>query len=1001
MSDYDDDEVIEEVNKRHRDEDEDEEEEDNDDGYELSQCKRARSSSSIVTESQLSQEEPAVSAISIRNIVQSWGLFRFLSARRLSPTTMKPMTHFGMRGPFEGAYHLTPADEEVLFDGIVRQLQDNKRVGIPTTPWNIGEVHKELGPVIINLNFKYSHQLQPQRRIYTAVFIKTLIAAYYSQFEYLLQLDDVRDRELCLVLGKTTAISPGKDGLHIQFPNIITTPLLQKVIRKNIVSHPGLRAMVVELRLSNSLDDVIGEDVIQKHGWMLYGSLQFENDVPMSNLYYRLDVNDGCCGVYNAATDIMNITRSDTVISEHELVRLVSIRRAKWADLIEMTLEGVNCTEIEVHRQRQLEVSRARGMYNFDPSVEPKICKSDFEYVVGLVALLHPRRLNSENSWKQIGWCLFNIDIRLLSTWQQLTEGNRNRDKTKCNEQWAYMCTVSSSLRDVKSGIGTLNMMAREDSPMEYKNFMINSIWYKIQLCCGKFISIETVEDKQGKKELKLKCGAFEDVCYYLADIVQHYFGDVMVCTSFEKKSWMFFHDHRWFQSDKGIDLHSFIEREMFDVFAYWERTFRNEAKQIDPNHDMMGHFRKNGYATACKEFGKALRNPNKKRTLVDMCAEKMFWVKRNKLMDNISQFEEQLDSNIMLIGMNNGVYDLKMHQFRCGRPEDFVSMTTRTNYYEYSWDNTYVLQILDFMEKVFPNRAMRTYACKLLASFLDGHLLEKFYIWTGVGSNGKSKLMELFTLAMGNYCGTLPVTLITGKRQISSGCTPELCRMKGKRLGTMHESNRNDSVDMGLIKNVTGGDNLYARGLFKEPIEYRPTFQMVLLCNKKPRRIDSTDLGAWRRISILKFSSRFVDNPTADGEFQKDDYLNDKLVLWKEAFFWCLTEWYKDLAVEGNPEPQEVLDDTRAYKDSNDVVRDYFEECVEQEDTIVEKMTFHRLYRGFGKYETEYHLEKSFMSKEDFLLVAKEKFKEHLVITDGRVHWEHMRFIVGCNFVL
>ena len=56
------------------------------------------------------------------------------------------------------------------------------------------------------------------------------------------------------------------------------------------------------------------------------------------------------------------------------------------------------------------------------------------------------------------------------------------------------------------------------------------------------------------------------------------------------------------------------------------------------------------------------------------------------------------------------------------------------------------------------------------LAKCLSGENRDEgFYIWTGSGGNGKSKLHELAGLVLGDYSGGLPVSLITGKRASSN----------------------------------------------------------------------------------------------------------------------------------------------------------------------------------------------------------------------------------------
>ena len=59
----------------------------------------------------------------------------------------------------------------------------------------------------------------------------------------------------------------------------------------------------------------------------------------------------------------------------------------------------------------------------------------------------------------------------------------------------------------------------------------------------------------------------------------------------------------------------------------------------------------------------------------------------------------------------------------------------------------------------------VRNYVLRFLSSCLSGEVKEeKFYFWTGTGGNGKSKLIELLSLALGDYCKSLNVSYLTTK---------------------------------------------------------------------------------------------------------------------------------------------------------------------------------------------------------------------------------------------
>ena len=906
-------------------------------------------------------------------------LYKFLHERRSKKGEV--MTHYGMPGPLMGRYFVKQQDESRL-----RNLYHEETI-LRNTHLNLGECHKEFGPVVIDLDFKYDANTElTEGRIYSKIFIETLISKYYSVVLEYFETDHVIDSNICFVSQKPSPkrCSTGsyKDGLHIQFPNIITIPDVQKLIRKNLLRDSELQRVFKDLNTTNSFDDVFDEAVIEKNGWMLYGSRKFTKDnqgrFSISGDPYVVHSESSAtnlCGVFEAATECINIHKSTNPIylNENNATNLLSIRNSKLGDLLQLSVEG-NDAYLSFKKQTE---ERAIQRHHSNQN----IYKDGLSYVVGLVKLLSIERARTYSSWIQIGWCLFNIDCRLLPTWtefSQQVEAYQDSAEENCKTEWENM----SSSKGKKSGIGTLTMFAKEDSPVKFKDYMKNSAWYKIKNCCDNYCIIVKEQDKKEPNEyvLKLKKRSFDDICYYIVEMIKQYYGHIFLCTSYEKKNWMIFKNHRWNCSDRGVDLCPIIDEELYAIFSFWSIEFLNEWKAItvEPGNSEMEmlQFRKHSFFIACQDFALFTRNPKKKRTLIDLCSEKMFWTKCINMTSQHRQFEELLDDNSNLIGLNNGIFDLSTNSFKSGKPEDFISLTTRNNYVEYDWNHPIIKNILLFLKQVFPNDNIRKYACKLLASFLDGHLVEKFYIWTGVGGNGKSKLIELFQLATGNYCGTLPVTLITGKRQSSSGATPELARMKGKRLGIMNESNHNDSIDLGLIKSTTGGDMMYARALHKDPIEFRPTFQMILLCNKKPKRIDSTDMGAWRRITILRFTSRFVDspNPLNENEYQKDTFLDDKLKIWKQGFFWILTQYYVELKEEGNPEPEEVVKETEEYRESNDIVGQFMRESLEV--THDGYVTLTQLFKSFLNFQLTENNEKSKM--------LQTEFEEHLTYKLG-----------------
>ena len=188
----------------------------------------------------------------------------------------------------------------------------------------------------------------------------------------------------------------------------------------------------------------------------------------------------------------------------------------------------------------------------------------------------------------------------------------------------------------------------------------------------------------------------------------------------------------------------------------------------------------------------------------------------------------------------------------------------------------------------------MREYVLTLLGSFLEGrNPREKFYILTGVGGNGKSKLIELLSMAFGGYCARVPTQLFTEKRGSSSAASPQVLALRGIRLSTAQETEENEKFNIAVVKEWSGGDDLVGRQLYSgEMIQFKPQFKQLFCCNDKPI-LPPDDGGIWRRVVVIDFIARFVDNPDPDNpyEFVRDYQLSDKFAYWKQAFMYILIQ--------------------------------------------------------------------------------------------------------------
>jgi P4 family phage/plasmid primase-like protien len=237
-----------------------------------------------------------------------------------------------------------------------------------------------------------------------------------------------------------------------------------------------------------------------------------------------------------------------------------------------------------------------------------------------------------------------------------------------------------------------------------------------------------------------------------------------------------------------------------------------------------------------------------------------------------------------------------------------------------------------------------------IMACIIDGGIRqEKFYIMTGSGSNGKSKWLELIQKAIGDYFCILPIALLTQKRAASNSAQSELERTKGRRFAVMQEPGESERLNIGLMKELSGGDRIMCRGLFKEPIEFKPQFKMAMTCNELPE-VPSDDGGTWRRIRVIEHTSKFVEHPDPANpkEFLMDVEITEKFDRWADTFISMLISHHAAVDPKNISEPDSVKTSTNRYKQNNDLLGQFVSEKMVSDDTSADRVTIAKVYNDF-----------------------------------------------------
>lgn len=302
-------------------------------------------------------------------------------------------------------------------------------------------------------------------------------------------------------------------------------------------------------------------------------------------------------------------------------------------------------------------------------------------------------------------------------------------------------------------------------------------------------------------------------------------------------------------------------------------------------------------------------------------------------------------DNDPWLFNCTNGTLDLRTGELQPHHPSHRLTRLAPVKYdpdaSSAQWEQ-FVSEVMSEDQEVID------YLQRAVGYSLTGITNEQcLFFCLGRGRNGKSVFIEAVQAMMGEY-GLNSTTKTVMK---NSGAIPNnVARLAGARFVALNETGEGQQFDEPLIKDLTGGDTMTARYLFKEYFDFTPQCKLWIRGNHAPM-IVGTDEGIWRRFRIIPFSVQIPDS-------QCDPALLDKLkanlpgiLLW--AVRGCL-QWQ----ASGLAAPQAVIDSVAQYRKESDPIGLFIEECcVLDPDAVVQATALYQAYRMWATQAGEVKL--------------------------------------------
>ncbi len=226
--------------------------------------------------------------------------------------------------------------------------------------------------------------------------------------------------------------------------------------------------------------------------------------------------------------------------------------------------------------------------------------------------------------------------------------------------------------------------------------------------------------------------------------------------------------------------------------------------------------------------------------------------------------------------------------------------------------------------------------------------------LW-GEGRNGKDTLLSTLKHVLGPLADPVSHSVLIDTGKDARSATPHLVDLQGKRLVWVSETAEGERLNTGLVKLLTGGGSVPARGLYERHIRrIEPQYLVLLVTNNKPHA-SADDYALWKRLLLIPFTQKFVGNPTRPDEHQHDLHLLEKLKAESGGILAWLVRGCLEWQRIGLRPPETVRAATEAYQADEDVLGRFLEEECKADPTMEAKAS--TLYRAYKGWVEEYGL--------------------------------------------
>lgn len=145
-------------------------------------------------------------------------------------------------------------------------------------------------------------------------------------------------------------------------------------------------------------------------------------------------------------------------------------------------------------------------------------------------------------------------------------------------------------------------------------------------------------------------------------------------------------------------------------------------------------------------------------------------------------------------------------------------------------------------------------------------------------------------------------------------------------------ESDEGDKIQVGVVKELTGNESIFARYLHDNGRDIKPQVKLIFQCNTL-NEMNHADNAMKNRLVNVPFNSTWTKNAPASKEeqfklrqFPLDPYFEERLPDFAEAMLWVMVQNYKFYCAEKLEIPIEIKRCTANYWKEHDLYQQFID---------------------------------------------------------------------------